>query len=168
MDAKTKRHIEDYDVSDDNFLLGDILEEHDITVKQLAMATGRAAPTVYRYCSGESTIPSIVWRVLYKKTGDPRIVKLITGDVPVIEVPLLPVGKKAGDDTATFGQLINNRRKEIEFERRILNILEDGRVDKLDSKDIAELKKIFPGMIEGASRIFQAITNEYDLAVCGK
>lgn len=75
-------------MSDDHILLIKVLERHDITVKQLSTWTGYAGITIYKYRDGSKTIPSIIWRVLYKQTRDPRIIELLTGDLPIIVTPL--------------------------------------------------------------------------------
>ena len=81
-------NTENIEVSDDHLLLTDVLDDHGITVKRLAMDSGRGASTVYKYCSGEATIPSVIWRVLYRLTKDPRVIKLVTGDVGCMVVPV--------------------------------------------------------------------------------
>ncbi len=151
----------DRDMNDDHILLQSLLAVHDIPIKQLAMWTGYATPTVYKYHDGTKTIPSIIWRVLYKHTGDHRIVELMTGDVPVIVTPM-PTGK--ADSAATLGALIQARAKEIDWERNILDILSDGKVDALDRKLVADIKKRFPDMISKLVRIQQMITHQYNEA----
>jgi hypothetical protein len=153
----------DIEVSDDHILLSDILTEQEISVKRLAMLTGRAAPTIYKYCSGEATIPSIIWRSLYKLTGDARITELLTGDVPVMVVPLKPLEGKI--DRVTWDHLLKIRHEAIEFERGILAILADHEIDCRDKAAISKLKKEFPAMIRSLSQLFQAITGTYDLNI---
>lgn len=160
----TMQDVRDIEVSDDNILLGTILDEHGITVKQLAMLTGRAASTVYRYCSGEATIPSIVWRVLFKKTQDTRIIALVTGDMPLIFVPLRTNGIKL--DADALAKMLDVRQKQIKCEQYVLNILADGKVDKSDRAMIERYKKEFPEMIGSQSAVFQAITGHYDIINC--
>lgn len=151
-------HNRDIEVSDDHILLQNILHEHEVTVKQVAMLTGRAMSTIYKYCSGESTTPSVVWRALYKLTRDERIAGLITGDVPLMMVALAETGKGTAAD---LGRLIEARQGEIDFEKRVLKILADGEINEKDRADIAKLETEFPKMITSLSRIFQAITNKY-------
>lgn len=157
---ETKKEI--FDMSDDHILLRTVLDEHDINVKQLATDTGYGASTLYRFLAGGATIPSIVWRSLFKSTGDPRICRLMTGDVPVMTVRLLSSGKKLNG--AMLKDLIETRQQEIEFEKRVLNIIADGKIDHLDRKDIAELKKVFPNMISSLAQIYHAITGDYGKA----
>lgn len=151
----------DRDMSDDHILMIKLLERHDITVKQLAMWTGYAAPTVYKYRDGHKTIPSIIWRVLYKRTRDPRIVELITGDVPVAVVPL-----DVGDDDvpSAIAHLLDVREKQIDWEKALHKILADGRIDALDARRIREMKAQFPLMIRTQAQLQQAITRQYAIA----
>ena len=156
-------------MSDDHILLHRVMEDHGITATQLSFGVGRAVSTVYCYISGSKggapvTIPSIVWRWLYGKTRDARIVKLVTGDVPVITVPLIT--KAAKVDKATLMGMLDAREKSLEFERRMIHVLKDGKIDQLDRSDIAALKKDFPAMITALAELYQAVTNEYDMSVC--
>ena len=148
-----------FDMSDDHILLSRVMDNHNINVKQLAADTGYGVSTLYRFLAGGATIPSIVWRSLFKSTGDARICRLMTGDVPVMTVKLLSNGNKIDD--VTLKDLIGTRQKEIEFEKRVLNIIADGKIDGLDRRDIAELKKVFPNMISGLAQIYHAITGDY-------
>jgi len=156
----------DREVSDDNILLQRVIEDHGIPAKQLAMLTGRAASTVYKYLAGGLAIPSIVWRQLYQKTQDPRIVQLITGDVMVAIVPLSPGVMKI--DAATLGKLIEARKKQLECEGYVLRILEDGKVDESDRQVVRKYKKGFMEMVVSQSQIFQAITGQYDSITSGR
>jgi len=147
------------DMSDDNILLSDIVEEHDISVKQLATLTGYGVSTMYKFMSGSATIPSIVWRSLYKKTKDDRILKLITGDMPLIVVPM-DISKTK--DMPTLKGLISSCKASLVFEEHVLDIIADGKIDALDAGTIAKLRKTFPVMIAGLSQIYQAITKEFE------
>ena len=151
----------DRDMSDDHILLISLLERYDIPVKQLAQWTGYAAISVYKYQDGSKTIPSIIWRVLYKHTHDHRIVELMTGDLPIIVTPL-PEGN--GDTAATLETLLEARVHEIEWERTILRILADGRIDALDRRQIAQIKDRFPRMLSTLVQLQQTITRQYDLS----
>ena len=146
-------------MSDDHLLLTDILDEYDTTVRQLALAIGRAAPTVYRYCSGESTIPSIVWRVLYEKTGDIRILKLITGSTNCVVVPLPDSPLRL--DRPTIEHLHAERLKQIDCERCILDIIADNIIDYKDRPTIEEYNLAFPRMIQSLYQTHQTINDEY-------
>ncbi len=151
----------DRDMNDDHILLQSLLERYDIPVKQLAMWTGYATPTVYKFHDGTKTIPSVIWRVLYKHTHDHRIVELMTGDVPVIVTPL-PDGN--GGTAATLSTLIEARGHQLDWERDILGILADGRIDALDRRQVAQIKERFPLMLSTLVQLQQTITRQYDLS----
>ncbi len=157
---------ETIDVSDDHILLQQVIEDHGIPAKQLAILTGRAASTVYKYLAGGLSIPSVVWRQLYQKTQDPRIAQLITGDVMVAIVPLAAGTMKV--DAATLGKLIEARKKQIECEGYVLRILEDGKIDESDRAVVQKYKKGFLEMVISQSQIFQAITGQYDSITSGR
>ena len=147
------------DMSDDFLLLDTILDENQaITVKRLALETGLAASTLYRYRIGGATIPSIVWRALWRLTGDHRITGLITGATKTMVVKLLD-----GDvtlDRATVGHLLETRQRQINCERSVLEIIADGKIDKNDREVIERYKKDFPAMIESLYQTFLAITDK--------
>lgn len=149
------------DVSDDNILLQQVTQDHEVTAKQLAMLTGRAVSTVYKYLAGGSSIPSVVWRQLYRKTQDSRITRLVTGDVAVAIVPMIPVGKI---DAPTLRRLVDNRKAQIKCEECVLTILADGRIDEQDARAVGEYKKTFDDMITSQHQIFYAVTGQFKLA----
>ncbi len=151
----------DTDMSDDNILMLSVLDRNEITIKQLSTWTGYAQDTLYKYRQGHLTIPSIVWRVLYKHTGDPRIMELITGDLAVI-VTVLPEGK--ADTAATLKTLIEARSRQLDWERDILGILADGRIDTLDRRQVAQIRERFPLMLSTLVQLQQTITRQYDLS----
>jgi len=153
------------EVSDDHILLSTICDERDITAKQLSMLTGRALSTVYKYLAGELTIPSVMWRSLYKLTLDVRIMLLLAGDVPIIIVPLIKQKCKNGnEDTPSLQELIEVRKKQIACESLVLKILADNRIDSADRIAVAKYRTEFALMIENQSQIFQAITHEFNVA----
>jgi hypothetical protein len=149
----------DYEMSDDHLLLTDILDEYDITVRQLALSIGRAAPTVYRYCSGESTIPSVVWRVLYEQTGDIRILKLITGSTNCVVVPLPDNPIRL--DKPTIEHLHAERQNQLTCEKCVLDIMADGFVNNRDRPTIEKYNLAFPRMIQSLYQTHQSINTEY-------
>jgi hypothetical protein len=144
----------DIEVSDDNLTMSAAIEDAGIAVKQLAMLTGRSAAQVYRYLSGEATIPSIVWRVIYSRTRDYRILQLITGDMPVLSVPF----EAPSDDLkCSIETLIRMRRAQIAVEQDMLNIFADGKIDGGDRQAIERFRKEFPRMLGLQSRIYAMI-----------
>ena len=87
--------------------------------------------------------------------------ELITGDLPVIVTPL-PEGES--DTVATLETLIESRTQQLEWERNILGILADGRIDSLDRRQIAQIKERFPKMLATLVQLQQTITKQYDLS----
>jgi len=147
---------EDHELSDDNLTLSQALEDAGMTVKQLASLTGRSGSQIYRYLSGEATIPSVIWRTVYGRTRDLRILQLITGDISVISVPV----ETCGDLKCSLETLIKMRRSQIGVEQEILDIFADGRVDDSDRRSIERFKKEFPRMMGLQGRIYAMIVNK--------
>lgn len=155
-------HDQDHDMSDDHLAMQEIMEDHGINMKQLASETGVAQSTLYKYAAGIRTIASVVWRTLYRLTGDQRIIKLITGEVAVAVVPTPTVELMAGP--VTCQRLIEERQKHIECEAVMLGIIADGKVDGHDRKAVEKYKRIFPEMIALAYQTYHAITQQYQRA----
>ena len=145
------------DMSDDYMLLDAILDANpSVTVKQLAMETGLGTSTLYRYRIGGATIPSIVWRALWRITGDQRILALITGGAPTVVVRLQNGEVKL--DRATIEHMLEVRQRQINCERCVLEIIRDGKIDSNDREVIERYKREFPAMIESLYQTYQAIT----------
>lgn len=144
--------IKDIDVSDDHDLLTTIMDDHDVTAKQLRIHTGRGLSTVHRYCSGGATIPSVIWRTLFKLTKDARIEELYIGDVPVMHIPI-----PESTGPVSHRSLIIARRAQLEVESIILKMLEDGKIDAADNDAIEQYKKNFPDALAKQMAIHQAI-----------
>ena len=148
-------------MSDDHLLLDDILDTHSIKAKELALKIGIAAVTMHKYLQGRCHIPSIVWRTVYKMTGDTRIPKLITGDVPQVIVPLNDIGDIT-IDADRLDSLAAMRQAQIGFESYVLDIITSGITGRQKTEAIEKLKSKFPEMIEIQTQIFQAITRSLD------
>ena len=153
-------------VSDDNILLQQILERHGFCAKQLASWTGRAASTIYKYLSGELTIPSIIWRAIFERTFDTQIFRLFAGEMVCIFAPLDKLTLQP--DAASLKRLLDMRRKQINCEEYILQILIDGKVDASDTTAIANFKLAFPDMISAQAQIYQAILHEHSKTEAAK
>jgi hypothetical protein len=128
----------DIDVSDDSLLLSQVMDEHELTARWLATRVGRSIAQVYKYLAGEATIPSVVWRAVYERTADLRVLRLFVGEAPVIVAPL-PEGRR--DLPGDLGSLIVIRKRQLACEEELLNILADGRVDANDRAAIERYRR---------------------------
>jgi hypothetical protein len=152
----------DDDMSDDNLVLQAVLEEHGVSVKQLAAGVGRTAMHCYRYLAGGQTIPSVVWRWLYAQTKDARIIELLTAGSGVVMVPI--EARKAVDKLA-YRDLVEQRREELRCEDYVMKIVADGKIDAADRKAIDAYKQNFPQMIRTQAMVFHAVTGGHVKAV---
>lgn len=147
-------------MSDDHILMHEIREANGITVKQLAAETGLAAPTIYKYLGGQATIPSVLWRILFDMTEDPRIWQLITGHKRMTlicdEEPRSPL------DWPGLKDLIKARRHQIEFEKEVLDILEDGKVDRSDRITVEKIRQDYPKAVKAMANIYYAVVEAYE------
>jgi hypothetical protein len=148
---------EEIEVSDDNIMLSSAMERNQVTVKSLALWTGRSQSTIYKYLSGEITIPSVVWRSLYEHTLDAGLITLLTGTLKVLVIPL--TSKPAqGHDTALMNKLIKSRKITLQVESLVLDILDDGAVTETDKKKLERFKEIFPQSLIEQYQLYHAIT----------
>lgn len=134
-------------------ILTDVLRERGVTVDALAERAGYDDKSIYRYMSGERTLPSIVIRAAFELTCDGRLLRLITGAVPVC-VHLVASSSSFGPAAAAtqtaaaghrvppFPDTLVNAGNAIESAGKIIrylrDILQDGRVDV---KDLVSLEK---------------------------
>ncbi|MCE5184954.1 MAG: hypothetical protein LLF76_02370 [Planctomycetaceae bacterium] len=148
------------EMSDDYTTMSQVMEDHGLTVKWLASQIGRGQSTVYKYLAGELTIPSIVWRRLYARTRDQRILDLFAGEIAVVVVELPDCG--AGLDQATLKDLVSIRKEEIQVEEQLLKILEDGIVDCRDARKIEEYRVHHQRMMATCCRMYQKVVHEFE------
>ena len=148
------------ELSDDHLLMQGVMDDHGITIERLILLCGRAKSTLYKYHVGEATIPSIVWRQLYRLTEDPRICTLFVGEVPHVVVPLLNEPLRL--DSATIKQQLKIRQEQIDCERSVLEIIEDGKIDHRDREAVEKFTKEFPRMISSQYQTYYAIMDEFE------
>lgn len=133
-------------------ILTDVLRERGVSIDALAERAGYDDKSIYRYLSGERTLPSIVIRAAFELTHDGRLLRLITGAVPVcvhLVASSSSSGSAAAGQTAAatqpvppFPDTLINAGNAIESAGKIIrylrDILQDGRVDV---KDLVGLEK---------------------------
>ena len=133
-------------------ILGDVLRERGVSIEALADRSGYDDKSIYRYLSGERTLPSNVLRAAFELTGDGRLLRLVTGAVPVCVHPLGSCSSSSSgaaaiqtaaahrvpplpDTLINAGNAIESTGKIVRYLR---DILQDGRVDV---KDLVGLEK---------------------------
>lgn len=144
---------QDTDMSSDYEILMAVMDDHNITEKQLTLWTGLSRASINRYKLGLQTVPSIVWRVLYGRTHDVRVLQLLTGlDEVLVIRPKAYCDLKLGIKT-----LLEMRQQELAVEQAALDILADGRIDCQDHEAINRYKMAFPKMIGTATQLYGMI-----------
>ncbi|HAL45491.1 MAG: hypothetical protein A2Y12_08775 [Planctomycetes bacterium GWF2_42_9] len=145
----------DIDVSDDYNFLDLLMQKHSITAKQLAGWVGRDLRTIYKYLSGELTIPSVIWRSIFDHTLDSAVFNIIRGDTAVIVVA--PTNEDLSLDTSACQALLDMRLKQLELEKYVLQLMQDGQINGTDTEAIAKFNLAFPDMINAQARLHQAV-----------
>jgi len=154
----------DKHVKEEFLLVQDLLKQYNLSVSQLAAKAGLADSTVYEYTGGRKKhIPIAVWRALFTLTEDLRILDLIVADVDCVLVPLPKTALGAGPET--LKQLIEKRKKDIECETAILDILSDGTVDEKDWEAIEHYRVAHPEALKLSAQIYYTIMNAYEQAL---
>jgi predicted DNA-binding transcriptional regulator AlpA len=153
---------EDLNVSDDHIVLQEVIARHGLTAKQLAAWTGLAQSTIYRYLSGQVTIPSIIWRAIYERTLDYSILRLITGCLPHAVVPLFVAGKPIATDKS-LSTMARCRKIQIECELLAMDLLAMDLLaeGKTDAAVMARYRDTFGKSIVLQSQIYQSITGDF-------
>lgn len=128
----------------DATLLSDVLSQHNVTVPALAMRSGYDDKSIYRYLSGERTVPSTVIRAAFELTLDMRLVGLVSGMIPVS----MTVAKVANAKPARIpplDQLIpetcNATKSAAEALQYIAKVLADSKIDASDKTAIENYKR---------------------------
>ncbi len=146
----------------EHILVQEILKKHGVSVSQLADKVGMADSTLYEYTGGrKKNIPLAIWRALYALTEDVRIPDLIVGEVESFIVPM-PKSGIDGCPRDTLKQLIEKRRKDLECEMAILDILADGRIDRDDAKAIEQYRDVHPEAVKLDAQIYHTIISQYE------
>jgi len=153
----TETIIQDYDMSDDNILLINIIEDYGIAVKQLAMASGYSRESVYKFLDGSRTIPSIIWRVVFKKTKDARIIELITDNDKLIAIDAEQGRCMLDQPLKEIAEIVTRDAKIVET---VARIVADGRIDIDDRAEIENLNKLIPAMACKLYEIKERINSE--------
>ena len=58
--------------------------------------------------------------------------------------------------------LIKARRHQIEFEKEVLDILEDGRIDRSDRITVEKIRQDYPKAVKAMNNIYYAVVEAYD------
>ena len=148
-------------MTDEYIFIQDMLKRHNISVSQLAEAASMADSTMYEYTGGRRKNPPLcIYRALYALTEDPCVLDLVIGDV---ESFVIPMPKKGVDDTgeATMKKLIEKRKKDIECEMAILEILSDGKIDAEDKTAIEQYRQAHPESIKLSAQVYHSIMRQY-------
>ncbi len=149
-------------MTDEYLLVQDLLKKYNISISQVAARCGMADSTLYEYTGGRRKyIPLCVWRALFELTEDIRILELVTG---IVETFVVPVPKKCDSqfDGETLKNLIEKRKKDIECETAILDILADGKIDHNDWQAIEHYKKAYPEALKLAAQIYYTIIKKFE------
>jgi len=153
-------------MEEEHLLVQEILKKHNVSVSQLAAQAQMADSTLYEYTGGRrKNMPLSVWRALYELTEDVRIPELIMGEVESFIVPMPKKGWQSGGPEDTLKRLIQKRRKDLECEMAILDILADGRIDEADWKAIEQYRDAHPEAVKLDAQIFHTIMSQYEEAV---
>lgn len=150
---------------DEYIFIQDMLKKHNISVSRLADKAEMADSTVYEYTGGRrKNAPLAIYRALYALTEDPLVLDLVIGDV---ESFIIPMPKKGTEETseATMKKLIEKRKKDIECEMAILEILSDGRIDASDNIAIDQYRQAHPESIKLSAQVYHTIIQQYERAI---
>lgn len=136
-------------------LLGDVLDTHQLSPKAAAQIVNRDRSTVSRYLSGEKTIPVDVFRSLFERTRDMRLLGLISGAIPldftfVIAAQLVAPQDAAGEQPGfirippmsdLLPRTLESIKRAAMGAEHMAKIVSDGRVDESDKLTLASFRR---------------------------
>lgn len=109
-----------------------VINDHDLSVKQVARAANKHINVVYSYLTGYRNIPIDMFRVLLSLTKDARIIALVTGEIP-IEIEFIEDVPDLADNADVMKEAIRLLGEYHELQKRLVDIIADGRIDQSDA-----------------------------------
>ena len=136
-------------------LLSQIIDdERAFTRKRLCELVDKDTSTISRYLCGEATIPLSVFRAVFELTGDLRILRLLTGTVPVVLLSesAQPAGGPTRQRVPPLEQCLPTTLKgaarAVESGQHLAEVMKDGKFDRADAPQAAEFKRDANSAIE--------------------
>jgi len=137
------------------------MNDEGVTVKLMAVHTGYSYQQTWKFLAGEANPTPEFLNRLFVATGDLRIVGLITMGRPcffhLCDLPHPTVR------TAEFlHETIEQRQKDIDCERYVLQILADGKISETDRPAVEAYNKSFYEAIKHAFIIHDSLVEEFE------
>jgi transcriptional regulator with XRE-family HTH domain len=142
------------------------LEYEGMTRKQMAAYTGTSYQQTCRYVNGECNVPTEFLNLLYRATKDARLIELITLGTKTVMLTSVDEHPPV-DDIHFMTSVMEQRKKELQAELHLLEILADGRIDRRDKLAIEQYDKVFHESIQHNYVIHEAVMAAYRKS-CGE
>ena len=143
-------------------LLREITDSHPrLPVKRLAALADRDKSTVYRYLDGQKTIPCAVLKAAFQATRDQRLLRLVSGSVPMLFVPVSDGRDGQSEAIPAIGEMLPGVCDAVErvaaSVKHMAAIVADHRIDRRDAVRAAEFRRDANAAIEGLAMTLAAL-----------
>lgn len=151
-------------------LLREITDEHPaLPVKRLAALANRDKSTVYRYLDGQKTIPCDVLRAAFEATFDQRLLRLVSGRVPMVFVLAgngqSGAGVAEGDGfplrlppiSDLLSEACDSVERAAESVKHMAAIVADNRIDQSDAGEITQFQRDASAAMEHLAVVLAAL-----------
>ncbi len=132
----TEHDVMPYDAT----LLARVIDDSQVSVQAVANRSGYDDKSIYRYLTGERTVPSSVLRAAFELTRDVRLVQLVAGSVPVVLVSSGPAPIRIPPVETLFPQATEALESLARSLRYVHKIAADRRIDAGDDTAIENFK----------------------------
>lgn len=157
----------EYDVMPfDATLLSEVLTHHNVSAKAVAARAGYDLTSIYRYLSGERTIPSTVIRAAFELTHDPRLVELVSGTVAVQVIKPQLINIPPIEEL--MAQTAEAAKSAVDALAYVGRMIADGRIDAGDAHAIANFRRHSADCRRLMSVCDAAVTAHFQSASGGK
>jgi hypothetical protein len=147
-------------IEDVNIEVQRLLDRHGLTVDDLAAHIKYATSTVYEYTGGRHLNKYLIWlkilQGLFELTHDPAC--LLTGEVPVMTVPLPPKNPAGGLQISLVSNLIKSNAGCMD----ILARLTENKIGSRDRESVLSLHDLVTKAITLLIQCEYRATSEYE------
>lgn len=127
-------------------LAQEIVEDHQLPIKRLAMVVGVDQATVYRWLAGERTVPLDLYRALFELTRDFRLIAMVAGRVP-LTCTVNPEGPPP-ELADILPRALLSIESAAEAARALHRIVSDRRVDQSDAAALRDFRAAATGAVQ--------------------
>lgn len=155
------------DMGYDAEVLQRVINDHDLSVKQLARAANKHINVVYAYLTGRRNIPIDIWHALFQATRDKRILELLVAGVP-IEMSVIDEVPDLADDIDLIREAVRNIGEFHNLQKYLVEIIADGRIDQSDAASVRKFNDQYVRYRDHSIALHRAINRAFRKSIPAK